>query len=426
MDDHGTDPSLIKTIWGLKTLLAEGVDQTLRMVQQTHRSAAARGERALSIIPGGQRPAQAIAVTEQVLHTSLELTRLLTRQADRLTDPVFALAASHSRSRPGGAKPGVALDQVAGALNGVFGDHLEARGNPLSVPMSVFHGGEPVALKRTSLASAYPDAKPHLVIFIHGLATTEWCWSLGSKQHHGTEGVTFGSQLEGELALSALYLRYNSGRHISQNGRALSALIGTLLREYPVEVETLTLVGHSMGGLVARSAAHYGELDDAPWVLRLRQVVCIGAPHLGAPLEKAASVATTALGAVDLPGTQIPAQILAARSHGIKDLRYGYTVDDEWRGRDPDALFANNRHDLAFVEGVDYRFIAGHVSPNAGKLGARLLGDLVVRLSSATGRSRSASLPFESGVLVGQMSHLQIMNHPAIYTILRDFLAPPE
>ena len=133
-----------------------------------------------------------------------------------------------------------------------------------------------------------------------------------------------------------MYVRYNSGRHISENGRSLSELMEELVAAWPVEVERIALVGHSMGGLVARSACCHAAEDGADWARLVRHSVSLGTPHMGAPLEQAVHVLSAGLAA--LPETRPFANFLRRRSGGIRDLRQGSLVDEDWRDCDPDAL----------------------------------------------------------------------------------------
>ena len=88
---------------------------------------------------------------------------------------------------------------------------------------------------------------PRLAVFVHGLFETEHAWRYGG-------GPRYGDRLPG---WTPVYVRYNSGRHISENGRSLAER-ARRARARSDEVEEIALVGHSMGGLVARSACHAG------------------------------------------------------------------------------------------------------------------------------------------------------------------------
>jgi hypothetical protein len=180
-----------------------------------------------------------------------------------------------------------------------------------------------------------------------------------------------------------------------------------------------------MGGLVARSAAHYGAEHGAAWVNRLSHLFCIGSPHFGAPLEKASNVLASVLSFFDTAGTRVPAKILNARSSGIKDLRFGYLVDDDWKGRDPDAFLDDNRHDVPFVPSATYCFIASTLTRDPNHPVSVLLGDVLVRLPSAAGwhEEPSRRIPFHLGRIVGGVHHLELMNHPEVYDVIRKRLS---
>jgi pimeloyl-ACP methyl ester carboxylesterase len=317
------------------------------------------------------------------------------------------------------------LDYLQSSLNGFWGDYLSGRSNRLALGMTLRHHGRPLPIDPASLAAAYPDPTKKVCVFVHSLASTEWLWSLSSQAHYGDPDVTFGTRLRDDLGFTPIYLRYNTGRHISENGRALATLLGEVLDAYPVPIEEIVLVGHSMGGLVVRSAAHYARENDEPWVARLRHVACIGGPHLGAPLEKAVNLLTGLLRKVDAAGAQVPAALLDSRSAGVKDLRYGYTVDEEWAGRDPDEVFADARRNLPLVDGVGYYFLAATISRDPEHPLGQLLGDLLVRLPSALGAAPEPArgIDFSSGGVFPGMNHVHIANHPDVYDALRDLLA---
>ena len=237
--------------------------------------------------------------------------------------------------------------------------------------------------------------------------------------------MTFGSRLQADLGFTPIYIRYNTGRHISENGRSLATLLTELVDAYPVPVEEIALIGHSMGGLVARSAGHYARTHGEPWLGRLRHVACIGSPHLGSPLEKGTNLLTWALRKLDAAGADVPAALLDARSAGIKDLRYGYTVDEEWIGRNPDDVFADARRNVPLVDGVGYYFFAATITRDLHHPIGQLLGDLLVRLPSASGQAPEPAkrIPFRSGAVFTGMHHVHLANHPDIYEALRALLA---
>ena len=317
-----------------------------------------------------------------------------------------------------------ALDLTISALNGVVGDRLEERRNGLRIEMELRHAGRHLPLEPDAIARAFPDASPKLVVFVHGLACNEAVWRFYAEEYYADPDTTYGSLLARDLGYSPLYLRYNSGLHVSENGARLDERMAELVRAWPVPVEEIALVGHSMGGLVVRSACHAGRSRSRGWVDQVRHVVCLGTPHLGAPLEKFGNLAGWVLGAIDV--TRPLARLVNGRSAGIKDLRFGYLVEEDWRGRDADDLLEDNRHDIPFLDTATHYSVGATLTRSPHHPVALLLGDSLVRLPSASGRGAPVTrrIPFrdEHGRHVGAMGHLRLLNHPAVYAQLHTWL----
>jgi pimeloyl-ACP methyl ester carboxylesterase len=302
------------------------------------------------------------------------------------------------------------------AITGLTGDVLEEQGSPLAQPMAVRVAGEPVALEPEAIASAFPAAKRRIVVFVHGLMTTEFSWALGGRER-------FGDRLAREIGCTPVYVRYNSGRHISENGRSLSELMEQLLAAWPVDVDEIALVGHSMGGLVARSACCHAAEADADWAQLVKHSVSLGTPHMGAPLEQA--VHALSAGLARLPETRPLANFLRRRSGGIRDLRQGSLVDEDWRDCDPDALRGAACAEIPLLEGATHCFVSATITRSDRHPVGRLIGDTLVLVPSASGRSRTRRIPFEDeyGMHLGKASHFALLYHPAVYEKLRGWLA---
>ena len=312
---------------------------------------------------------------------------------------------------------------VVAAVTGLIGDRLEQERSDLHQPLGVRVAGKPVPPQPEALAAAFPVATSRLVVFLHGLMETEFSWRLGAGAH----GQTYGTRLGGDLGCTAVYVRYNSGRHISRNGRDLADLLAALVDSWPVKVTEIALVGHSMGGLVARSAGHLAAAERSPWVRHVRHVVTLGSPHMGAPLEQAVHLASAALDAV--PEMRPFSNFLRRRSAGIRDLRRGSLVDEDWRDRDQDALRAAACQEVPLLDGATHCFVAATITRSPRHPLGRLIGDCLVLEPSASGRSRSRKIPFRSeyGMHLGGATHFALLNHPLVYERLRDWLAtPPE
>jgi pimeloyl-ACP methyl ester carboxylesterase len=217
-----------------------------------------------------------------------------------------------------------------GAIHGLYGNHIEERGNRLALGMEIRRAGSSVALTTEGLAGGFPDATSRIAVFIHGLCETDESWRHFPLRGNRTRRRTYGERLQDELSFTPVHVRYNTGLRISQNGRRLAEMLDDLVTAWPCGVEELVLVGHSMGGLVARGACHYAELDRRRWTDAVRHVFCLGTPHLGADLERGANALSWAF--VKLPETRAFSKFLNARSVGIKDLRFGSCVEEDWCG----------------------------------------------------------------------------------------------
>ena len=307
---------------------------------------------------------------------------------------------------------------VVGALNGIWGDTMARQQNRLALKMTLRSGGRDVVLTGGGVRRAYPHATPRLAVFVHGLCETDDAWMLGGARH-----VPYGFRLQAELGYTPVYVRYNTGLHISENGRQLAAVLDELTRAWPVEVHEIALIGHSMGGLVGRSACHYS--DGAAWCGKVRHVFTLGSPHLGAPLEQGANALSYYLS--KLPETRaLFATPLNLRSVGIKDLRYGYLVDECWQDQDCDAFLRDTSREVPFMRTASHYFICATLSREPNALAGRLVGDLLVLRASAWSQRRGERLRFriEHYGHLGGANHFDLLNHPAIYGQIRRWMAP--
>ena len=256
------------------------------------------------------------------------------------------------------------------------------------------------------------------MVFVHGLGENEDSWHRRSPDDTGT---TYGSRLASEFGCTPLYLRYNTGRHVSDNGRDLAALLRGLQEQWPTTVDEILLVGHSMGGLVIRAACHYGS--GAAWTGLVRHVVYLGSPHTGAPLARGARMLAWAFD--KRPETQ-PYARLADHSAGVRDLRFGYLVDEDWAECDAGTCRQDHAHDVPLLATADHYVISAAVASDPSGPAARVVGDLLVQPSSAHGRRHNRTpVGFEREHVahISQLNHFDLLNHPAVYEALRSWLA---
>ncbi len=364
-------------------------------------------------------PAGPAGAPARVIHDSITRGVYLTvRGAGAAAGVVGAEAVSllGAGGQPAGRGPGGNL--ALAALNAIAGDRLGPGLAPLAIRMAVRADGCDVGLTARELSAVFGHPTSRLAVFVHGLAETEHSW-----QRRGAGSEPYGPRLQAEYGHTPVYVRYNTGRHVSDNGHDLAALLDDLIAAWPVQVEELLLMGHSMGGLVIRSACHYGQQGSATWVGRVRHVFYLGTPHLGAPLARAAGFAGWALGKT--AETKPFVTLVNGSSPGIKDLRHGYVLADDWAGCDQDSCTRDHRRDPPLLPGVNHYTISATVTADPGHLLGAVAGDLLVQPASAHGRRGAHQhIPFPVGSRrgLGGMHHFDLLNHPDVWAAIRDLL----
>jgi alpha-beta hydrolase superfamily lysophospholipase len=318
---------------------------------------------------------------------------------------------------PTGASEWPGRAALVGALNGVLGDLLEASGNPLAIPMQLRLGGTPLPLARGEIARLVPHPRHRVVVMVHGLCVTDTIWNRPSHDH--------GQRLAQDMQADAIYLRYNSGRHISTNGAEFAALLERMVEAWPVPLCELVLVGHSMGGLVIRSACVSGGASGHKWMRLLHSLVFLGTPHQGAPLERGGHGVEMLFSAS--PYTVAFTQLGRLRSAGITDLRHGSLVDQDWLGRDRFARAGYLHHTQPLPRDVPAFTIAGSLSKAASDRGRAPRGDGLVPVASALGLHADPSVavdfPSSRQWIAYGTSHLDLLSRKAVYQRMRHWLA---
>ncbi|WP_433603006.1 lipase family alpha/beta hydrolase [Nocardia sp. CA-135953] len=344
---------------------------------------------------------------------------------DAITDGVYQLVggtaaaagalAERTVDVPGAPVPShtVCGSGFLAALQGLIGDSLEDELPILAGPMTFRINGEPVA--PGWVGDVVSNPRPRIVIFLHGLVETEHAWRLGGRP-------SYAERLEADLDCTALMVRYNSGLHISENARLLNGMLQRLVENWPVQVEQIALVGHSMGGLIVRGACYDADQADLPWVRRVRQIVCLGSPHLGAPLEQFVHYASAAL--VKIPETRPFGRLLRRRSAGIRDLRQGSLVDEDWHDLDVDALRRRVIREIPLLDCADHYFVTASVTHSPRHPLGRIIGDGLVLPASGSGRNRARRIGFDdaNGLHLPGANHFTLLNHDAVYDALLRWL----
>ena len=311
------------------------------------------------------------------------------------------------------------------ALNGVMGDRLQSSANPLALPMTLRYQEQSALISKVleanlALEKQIPNASPKLLLVLHGLCMNDLQWATRQQG----QIVNHAATLARTLGYTPVYLRYNSGLHTSQNGRALAAQMEALVTRWPTALTEITVLAHSMGGLVIRSALQQAVAMGLAWPQHLKNIVFLGTPHHGAPLERAGNWVDVILGST--PYSRPFAKLGQLRSAGVTDLRYGHVLDADWQGHDRFRRKPDSRTPVPLPEGVTCFTVAATLAAKRSHLADRLLGDGLVPLHSALGQhdepQRCLRFAPARQYIAYRTGHLQLLSSLAVQQQLLTWL----
>ncbi|MEO8345882.1 MAG: alpha/beta fold hydrolase [Betaproteobacteria bacterium] len=311
------------------------------------------------------------------------------------------MSAKEIRFDPADAWP----ERGVSILNGIVGDYLQKRGNDLAIAMSFRHQGQPLELTEAGLRAAHASLSGKLCILVHGFCCNESVWTFPGS---ATPGSSYGTRLQRDLGYTPFYVRYNTGLPIAQSGAQLANLLDELVAAYPRPVEEITLIGHSMGGLLMRSACDLSRHGTDQWLSSVKRAIYIGTPHDGADLERFAHLTTGVLQAIPTHVTRLIGDILNLRSRGVKDLASGRLSSPD--GSEP--WLPSARHYL----------LMGILTKDPEHPVGQIFGDALVRVP------RTANLPEgnESSpeiIVFPGIHHLALAHDESIYRCIRQLCA---
>jgi pimeloyl-ACP methyl ester carboxylesterase len=401
--------NLSSDLRGISRLAFDAVAGVIGMVETMHGDIARRWD------PFASRSEEKTSGITRLVYRSISgvahLAGFGTDAALALLGPVLTGKLKH---------PSSGREAARAALNGVLGDHLVETANPLAIPMRLRFDGRPLQLDASSLAAALPQARSRLVVMVHGLCLNDRQWNRDGHDH--------GAALARDLGYTVVYLHYNTGLHISSNGRLFADVLEALVTQWPVRLEELAIIGHSMGGLVARSACHYGAAGGHAWPRHLCKLVFLGTPHHGAPMERGGQWLHLALN--KSPYTAALTSLARIRSAGITDLRYGNLLEGDWQDRDRFEHVGDARQMVPLPVGVQCFAVAATIGKEVGDLRDQLVGDGLVPLASALGLHqdprRAISIPEDRQWIGRGMNHFDLLSRQDVYERMRLWLGSAE
>ncbi len=400
MSDDARPVGLASDLKSTSRLLTDAVVGITDIVEQMHATI-------VSVAPpvGAARAGRAGGIAGVVYRSVRGITRAVGGVLDIGLDQLAPLLDRK-------ALPADGREAALSALNGVLGDYLLATGNPLAIPMQWRRDGVTLASsalaqaqRQRGVASGASMPRMRWLVLIHGLCMNDRQWLRDGHDH--------GAALCRELGYAPLYLRYNSGLPIADNGRQLAAMLEALVDDGPASDVDITLLGHSMGGLLARSALLHGAIAGQRWVDRCGTLVCLGTPHLGAPLERGGHALDRLLGVS--PYSAPFARLGMRRSAGIQDLRHGRIGDAATVAK---AASSIGRSRLLLIAA------SRQAAPTDSD--RRPHGDGLVPVDSALGRhrdpARALSVPEAQRAIVHGHDHFELLSSREVYEQLLRWL----
>ena len=302
-------------------------------------------------------------------------------------------------------------EAIIAATNGVIGDYLHKHNNPLAIQMRFRRDGK--ALSKDELNKTIQQANGKVLILIHGLCMNDLHWQRKEHDH--------GQALAADLGYTVLYLHYNTGKHISENGKELALI----LEQFATPKTSISILAHSMGGLLMRSACYYANKTRQEWLQHCKHIIFLGTPHHGALLEKGGNWLNTMLKVS--PYTEPFTKITNIRSCGITDLRYGNIVDEDWNQHQRFEHSQDQRVLVPLPENISCYAIASTTSEKQDSLIAdSIVGDGLVTVNSAFGvhKERDLNIPEQNRWLGRKINHNQLLENKEVYQVIKNWLQP--
>jgi pimeloyl-ACP methyl ester carboxylesterase len=401
---------------GIAQLATQGTTGVTRIVEGVHQSVLGTLG-----IAAGNAPGQTRGMTGLIYKSIRGITQLAGKSVQTALAKLEPLLGSQIDGEESASEESPQRAAVLAALNGVLGDRLAASKSPFATPMTLRYNGAALNWQAMPLI---PGARSKVLLLIHGLCMNDLQWNTHHDPHSSNHAAVLGTALRA----SPVYVRYNTGLHTSENGALLAQQLEQLVAHWPVPVEEIIVLAHSMGGLVIRSACHAAQQNKQRWLRALGSIVFLGTPHHGAPLERAGNWVDVLLGST--PYTKPFTQLAKLRSAGITDLRYGYVLPSDWQGHDRFRRKPDTRAPVPLPKGVACYAVAATLAGKRGKLADRLLGDGLVPLHSALGQhddaQRTLAFAQDAQWIAYRTGHLQLLNSPEVARQMLNWLRLPD
>lgn len=196
------------------------------------------------------------------------------------------------------------------------------------INMSFRSGGKDISPEE-AYAEFEASGMKKAILFIPGLFCDESLWT--DQMRKTPEGEVFSPGLADMLKKEGyfpFYVRYNQGKHISENGRDLLKILEKLLDLYKGALDIFT---YSQGGLLIRSTLYYSMIEKRLDRNKIGKVLFVSSPDGGSYIEKIGFWVGFLMEQSPELITKVIGFIGNLRSDGIKDLSHGVIREEDWK-----------------------------------------------------------------------------------------------
>jgi len=221
-----------------------------------------------------------------------------------------------------------------------------------------------------------------IILFIPGLFTDESLWLdrilTIDNRNIISSGIADDYKRRGYYPI---FIRFNHGKHISDNGKELLLLLTDLLSKD--SSLKLNIFCYSIGCLVFRSTLYYARENLSEISIKnIDKVIFISSPDGGSYLEKAGFWATFLMERAPTLAIQLIGMIGNLRSDAIKDLSHGVIREEDWNQFNYLSRYWQN-HYFGELDNINcYQLYSSFGEENS--ILQEWLGDGIVELSSLT------------------------------------------
>jgi pimeloyl-ACP methyl ester carboxylesterase len=268
------------------------------------------------------------------------------------------------------------------------------------------------------------SGKEEIVLFVPGLFTDEYLWKDHTIEIDGYHVVSRGvSDHCLPNNVFPVYVRFNHGRHISENGKELLELVLQLLKHRP-DLK-INIIAYSLGCLVVRSLLYYSREKGLSLNHRnVKKVVFVSSPDGGSYLEKAGFWLGFLLEKTPYLVLQIIGVIGNMRSDAIKDLSHGIIREEDWVTYNPLTRYWGEKY-FGELDGIDcYQFYSSY--GEGGTFLQNWLGDGIVEYPSLIYLRDKVFLkkdkPHLRSVELSQTNHFTILQSGVLISKVKEIM----